>query len=322
MKNQHQWARWLLGALASMSMVWVSAQTAIRDGSVTLAEKEKQWQSCDAAHYTGPREGRRNYTLDNYLWAVTPEFAKRYCMPESMVSSELKGAEAIAFRMTDGADMDRCGVNDQGQHHCTKQSRARFEIYLSQSLNLPAANPDVRFYESRRNTSEWLIEDHTPIQKDKSYLYGKGQYTPPPGTVPRFGTMYRTGDGGHRFGLVYLHASSKNVKWPTAPLWEVGFREAVVPGMDMLILENNLGVDFGFELKHYDAHKIKPGNPSGRYAIVMDKRHEQRKDTERRAEDYAHVIYLPHGFAMQMRDTAMKSGASTFSDFINTFQKR
>ncbi len=288
----------------------------------SLAEKEKQWQSCEAAHYTGPREGRRNYTLDNYLWVVTPEFAKRNCMPESMVSNELKGAEAIAFRMVDGADMDRCGVDDQGKHHCTRQSRARFEIYLPQTLKLPAANPDVRFYDSRRNTSEWLIEGHTPIQKDKSFLYKKGQYTPPLGTVPRFKNLYDMVDRGHWFGLVYFHKSSEKVKWPTAPLWEVGFRELVVPGMDMVILENNLGLDFGSELNHYKANKIEPGDPSGRYAIVLDKRHEQRKDTERRADDYAHVIYLPHAFAMQMRETAMKSGASNFTDFINTFQKR
>ena len=92
--------------------------------------------------------------------------------------------------------------------------------------------------------------------------------------------------------------------------------------MDMVILENNLGIDFGSELNHYKANKVEPGDPSGRYAIVLDKRHEQRKDTERRADDYAHVIYLPHAFAMQVRETAMKGGASNFTDFINTFQKR
>lgn len=291
--------------------------------TTSVVQQEKQWQSCEAAHYTGPREGRRNYTLDNYLWVVTPEFAKRYCMPESMVSKELKGAEAIAFRMVDGADMDRCGVDDQGQHHCTRQSRARFEVYLPQSLKLPAANPDVRFYDSRRNTSEWLIEDHTPVQKDKSFLYKKGQYTLPPGTVPRFKKPYDMVDRGYWFGLVYLHKSSEKVKWPTSPLWEVGFREAVVPGMDMLILENNLRMDFGFELKHYQANKIEPGDPSGRYVIVMDKRNDDRKDTERRVDtDYAHAINLPHTFAMQVRDTAMKSGASNFTDFIKTFQQR
>jgi len=309
--------------LLTFVFVWCTAM-AFAPNTVqaqSLAEKEKQWQSCEAAHYTGPREGRRNYTLDNYLWVVTPEFAKRYCMPESMVSNELKGAEAIAFRMVDGADMDRCGVDDQGKHHCTRQSMARLEIYLPQSLKLPSANPDVRFYENRRDTTEWLFSGNQE-RVSRSQRYIKGQYTPPPGTVPRFRNSFGHPDRGLLFGLVFFHKSSEKVKWPTAPLWEVGFRESAVPSMDMVILENNLGMQFGFEFKHYKANKIEPGDPSGRYAIVLDKRHEQRKDTERRADDYAHVIYLPHAFAMQVRDTAMKSGASNFTDFINTFQKR
>ena len=306
------------------TLVWAGVLAWLANTSAqaqTLAEKEKQWQSCEAAHYTGPREGRRNYTLDNYLWVVTPEFAQTYCMPESMVSTELKGAQAIAFRMADGADMDRCGVDDQGKHHCTRQSTVRFEIYLPQSLKLPAANPDVRFYENRRNTSEWLFSGNQD-RVSRSQRYIKGQYTPPPGTVPRFRNIFGHPDRAHGFGLVYFHNSSDKVKWPTSSLWEVGFRESAVPGMDMVILENTLGMDFGFELKHYKANKIEPGDPAGRYAIVMDKRYEQRKDTERRAEDYAHVIHLPHAFAMQVRDTAMKSGASNFTDFVNTFQQR
>jgi hypothetical protein len=288
----------------------------------SLAEKEKQWQSCEAAHYSGPREGRRNYTLDNYLWVVTPEFAQRYCMPDHMVSSELKGAEAIAFRMVDGADMDRCGVDDEGKHHCTRQSSARFEIYLPQSLKLPSSNPDIRFYENRRNTSEWLFQDHTPIQKHKSFLYTKGQYTPPPGTIPRFRNMFGHPNGGYVFGLWFMPKGP--LPWPAGALFEVGFREAAVAGMDMLILENNLGTYFGFELKHYKANKIEPGDPSGRYVIVMHKRDiaTVNKEDKRIPEDFEYSIYLPHTFAMQVRETAMKSGASTFNDFINIFQVR
>jgi hypothetical protein len=287
----------------------------------SLAEKEKQWQSCEAAHYTGPREGRRNYTLDNYLWVATPEFAKRYCMPESMVSNELKGAEAIAFRMVDGADMDRCGVDDQGKHHCTRQSRARFEIYLPQSLKLPAANPDVRFYDSRRNTSEWLFSGNE--EKVSRYQrYKNSQYTPPPGTVPRFANMFGHPDRGYVFGLWFMPKGP--LPWPTGSLFEVGFRELVVPGMDMVILENNLGLDFGSELNHYKANKITPGDITGQYVIVMHKRDIEtiNKEDKRIPQDFELAIYIPHAFAMQMRETAMKSGASNFTDFVNTFQQR
>ena len=242
-------------------------------------------------------------------------------MPESMVSGELKGAEAIAFRMVDGADMDRCGVDDQGKHHCTRQSMGRFEIYLPQSLKLPAANPDVRFYDSRRNTSEWLFSGNQE-RVSRSQRYIKGQYTPRLERCHASETALGIRIVVICLGWFFFTKALKKVKWPTAPLWEVGFRESAVPSMDMVILENNLGIDFGSELNHYKANKVEPGDTSGRYAIVLDKRHEQRKDTERRADDYAHVIYLPHAFAMQVRETAMKSGASNFIDFINTFQKR
>jgi hypothetical protein len=71
---------------------------------------------------------------------------------------------------------------------------------------------------------------------------------------------------------------------------------------------------------HYKANKIEPGDTAGRYAIVMDKRNEQRKDSDRIPADYVHVIYLPHSFAMQVRDTAMKSGSNVI-DFVQTLQK-
>jgi hypothetical protein len=306
-------------AIAALMVCLCSAVAQAQNTS--LAQQEKQWQSCEAAHYTGPREGRRNYTLDNYLWVVTPEFAKRYCMPESMVSKELKGAEAIAFRMVDGADMDRCGVDDQGQHHCTKQSMGRFEIYLPQSLKLPASNPDVRFYEDRRNTSEWLFSGNQD-RVSRSQRYIKGKYTPPPGTVPRFANLFGHPDRGYVFGFWFMPKGP--LPWPTGSLFEVGFREAVVPGMDMLILEDNIGVRFGSELNHYKANKVEPGDPSGRYVIVMHKRDNDtiNKKDKRIPEDFEHAIYLPHVFAMQVRDTAMKSGASNFTDFIKTFQQR
>lgn len=302
---------------------WVAClcSAAAQAQNTSLAQQEKQWQSCEAAHYSGPREGRRNYTLDNYLWVVTPEFAKRYCMPESMVSKELKGAEAIAFRMVDGADMDRCGVDDQGQHHCTKQSMGRFEIYLPQSLNLPASNPDVRFYEDRRNTSEWLFSGNQD-RVSRSQRYIKGKYTPPLGTVPHFANMFAHPDKGYTFGLMFM--SQGALPWTTSALYEVGFRESVVSGMDMLILEDNLNWGFVRELNFFKTTKADPNDPNGRYLIVMHKRDNDtlNKKDKRVPEDFEHVISLPHAFGMQVRNTAMRSGASNFTDLIKTFQLR
>ncbi len=301
----------LLGmAMTQMLSAHTSAQT--------LAEKEAQWQSCEAGHYAGPRDGRRSYTLDNYLWVVTPEFAKRFCMPESLVSSELKGAEAIAFRMVDGADMDRCRVDEQGQHQCIRQSVGRFEIYLPQSLKLPASNPDVRFFDARRNTSNWLIENHTPIAQSKSNRYAKGEYIPPPGTVPRFRNAFGHPDSGYIFGLWYDPPTSK--PWPSSALFETAFHEAALPGVNLLILENTLGIHLRSELNHYRANKVQPGDPKGRYVIVMHKRDTAtvNKEFKQIPNDFEHVIYLPHSYALRVRDIAMGLQTGSSMQFLQT----
>jgi hypothetical protein len=253
---------------------------------------------------------------------ATPEFAKRFCLPEHMVSKELKGAQAIAFRMVDGADSDRCGVDDDGKANCSENSKARFEIYLPQSLNLPAANPGVKFFEGGRTTSDWYLSNINE-RITKSTRYEKGQYQILPGEMPRFRNPYSHPDPGHRFALIYAHEGKG--RWPVAPLWEVGFRGDWIQGMDMLILEEQLGIRFAWELDHYKAEKLTPATSDGQYLIVMDKRDSQsggKKLWEKSIpQDHAHVIYLPHEFAQQVRQASMRRGGN-WLDFIKTLQQR
>lgn len=325
---KHSAIYWLF-RVACMSMAATLCMTAFvtaqAQGNVQNLQQEKQWQSCEGGYYTGPREGRRNYSFDKYLWVVTPEFAKRFCMPSSMVSAELKGAEAIAFRMVDGADSDNCGVDEDGKAHCTENSTARFEIYLPTSLKLPAANPQVRFFEGGRTTSSWNIADNTPLSQAKHVLYPKGQYQIPPGQLPRFGNAYAHPDPGHRFGLIYAHEGQG--RWPVSPLWEVGFRGDLFKGMDLLVLENQLGVFFGFEMDQYKASKVQQDTKQGQYLIVMDRRDSQQPGSKQSSEKeipsgHAHVIYLPHEFGQQVRQVAMKQGGSSWLEFIKTIQQR
>lgn len=304
----------ILLAFLCMGTAWAQAPN-------SPAERDKEWRSCPFGQYTGPREGRRNYTLDNYIWVVSPDFAKQHCMPESMVSAELQGASAIAFRMADGADMDRCSVDEKGKHHCMRQSMARFEIYLPRTLNLPAANPNVRFFENRRTTSNWMF-DFVDERMTRSQRYAKGQYTPPPGTTHRFGNIYAHPDGGYRFGLWFMPRNK--IPWPVGPLWERGFVENVLNGMDMLILENTLGIHFGFAMGHHRENNISPDDPNSKYVIVMHKRDLAtiNKNDKSIPDDFEHVIYLPHSFAMHARELAMKSGASNFMSLIEVFKTR
>lgn len=283
-----------------------------------LSPKEKEWQSCEGGYYTGPREGRRSYSNDQYLWVVTPAFAKRFCMPLHMVSEELKGAEAIAFRMVDGADNDRCGVDSKGETHCTENSTARFEIYLPQSLNLPAANPQVKFFEDARTTSDWKISNISE-RITKAQRYRKGEYKLPEGRTPHFANPYAHPDPGHRFGLIYAHDSKG--QWPVSPLWEVGFRGDWIKGMDMVIFEaQTIGMGFStyLNVEKVQSHGYAKWQPM----IVMDLRKDHRNDDEKKVpNDYAHVIYLPKQFTELIRTATMKKG-SNYLEFIKSVQPR
>ncbi len=306
------WLRWAL-LLLGWQTAWAQSQPA-----QTLAAQEKQWQSCEGGYYTGPRQGRRNYSNDKYLWVVTAEFAKRFCMPEHMVSKELKGAQAIAFRMVDGGDNDRCGVDDDGKANCSENSKARFEIYLPQSLKLPAANPGVKFFEGGRTTSDWHITPSTPLLESKHVLYPKGQYQIPAGQMPRYRNEYSHPDPGHRFALIYAHEGKG--RWPVAPLWEVGFRGDWIQGMDMLILEEQLGM--GFAAAQNNAQHNKLTLDVAQPVIVMRERADMRDSWEMQLpRDFAHVIYLPKPFAEQIRQASLRRSGN-WLDFVKTQQQR
>lgn len=316
----------LTRSLACITLLLLSSQLATSFAQVlsgqALATQEKEWQSCEGGYYTGPRQGRRNFTNDKYLWVVTPQFAKRFCMPEHLVSNDLKGAEAIAFRMVDGADMDMCGVDDDGKANCSENSKGRFEIYLSQSLNLPAANPEVKFFDGARTTSDWHLSG-IKERINRSNRYAKGEYTIPPGEIPHFRNAYVHPDPGHLFFMLYAHEGKG--RWPIAGLWEVGFRKDWIQGMDMLILEDTLGIGFAWEKDFYDSWKLPQGTRDGQYLIVMDKADSQsggkRLSEKTIPQDHAHVIYLPHEFGQLVRQAAMRRGGS-WLDFVKSMQQR
>lgn len=63
------------------------------------ASGEAKYRNCPRGFYSGPRPDRVHYTKDRFFWVVTPEFAAQFCMPTEYVSTELKGAEAIAYEL-------------------------------------------------------------------------------------------------------------------------------------------------------------------------------------------------------------------------------
>lgn len=280
-------------------------------------EQEKRWQSCTDGYYSGPRPGRLNYDNDKYLWVVTPEFAKRFCMPEHLVDQELKGAEAIAFKRVPSEDgNDRCAVQEGGKPHCVDDGVGRFEVYLKSDLNLPAAHPEVRFFDAERNHSYWHISG-TESRRTRYMLYRKGLYQLPPGAINRFGNPYAHPDPGYGFALVstWRKRSDHSI---VDSLWEVGYRADWAPGFDLLILESRNLTEFSFLSNH---PRAKEWGGAERYAIVLAdyRRGAKPHDEKRFPADYEHVVYLPKDFAEQVKSAAEKLG--TWNNVIRAFRQ-
>lgn len=100
---------------------------------LTEAEVKVRYQNCPNGYYSGPRPGKVRFTRDNFVWAVTPEFAAKFCMPPELISSELKGAEAVAYRMQADSSGENCGFGDRAGV-CSAPVNHRFEIYYRNGL--------------------------------------------------------------------------------------------------------------------------------------------------------------------------------------------
>lgn len=64
---------------------------------LTETEIDAKYRTCPSGYYSGPQPGKARYAHNPFMWVVTPEFAKRLCLPDAFISTELKGAEAVAF---------------------------------------------------------------------------------------------------------------------------------------------------------------------------------------------------------------------------------
>lgn len=258
-------------------------------------------ESCPEGYYTGPRQGRKNYSHDKYVWVVTPTFAQRFCMPPEFVDETLIGAEAVAFRMSTQIGMsDHCAVIN-GKAECAGDHELRFDIFLRADLNLPAANPEVKFYDGRRDDAGWHLALHERASRRERYI--AGEYKLPPGAIPHFENPFFYPDMGNHFGLVGVHQGKG--KWPIMPLKEWHYRANWAKDLDLLVLQAH--PSFGFDNPRLQALGIR------QFVIVSDKRGDTRKDPEKRVpQDYAHVIWLPEKFFEKVRAAATAPGQGLF----------
>lgn len=101
--------------------------------------EEKVYQSRYEDRYTF-KHGKP-YILDPWTWSYTKEFAERFRMPEQWIESELKGALAVAWRMTTIGDTT-CGLGKK-EDNCWKPLNCQLDVYYDNKIELPWVRPEV-----------------------------------------------------------------------------------------------------------------------------------------------------------------------------------
>ena len=197
---------------------------------------------CADGEYRGPEPGKKQWAKDEYTWAVSRDFAKRFCMPESMVSDELKGAEAVAFRVKPSHEAT-CRI-ENGQEVCRRKAELQLELYLRSDLNLPKSHPEVRFYQVPR------AEDSSALVIGTRYVMGQfarrksGQWTDPPGQTAPF-HVFSGDEESRRVKFMHVEFGAGNLAAAGADFTERYYQANWVDGIDLIRLGEGAAIGLG-----------------------------------------------------------------------------
>lgn len=179
-------------------------------------------------HYTF-KHGK-TYTLDPYIWAYTKEFAERFRMPEQWIEPELKGALAVAWRMTTIGETT-CGLGGKADN-CWKPLACQMDIYYDNHIELPWNQPEVIRDDIRRGlSSSEFLHDSTNMKGGRRYAI-----KPKPGSKPAVpdpgkpvGIMSMIGNG-----LLLRNKQGQTKTVSPAPANLVYFDREYGPGVGLL----------------------------------------------------------------------------------------
>ncbi|MEZ5665454.1 MAG: hypothetical protein R3E94_18260, partial [Burkholderiaceae bacterium] len=223
---------------------------------LTDAQVRAKYQHCPGGWYAGPRPGKARFTKDTFLWTVTPAFAERYCMPEAFVSTELKGAEAVAFKLHRDTDEVNCGFGGN-PNACGGQLSLRFEVYIKSDVKLPKDPGFVdNYFQAVRLPSSILItKSHTEWNDSLKIRREQNR-----------GKVFMLFPGNH----VGLHGMKGDVvAWPIAAMYLKTYYGSVLQGIDYYAFDasvgflNNPGVKqsgvewFGINFRQPDLPKMR-----------------------------------------------------------------
>jgi len=270
---------------------------AVQAPLLTDSEVRAKYQNCPGGWYSGPRPGKARFAKDPWLWVVTPEFAQRFCMPPEFVSQDLKGAEAVAFRLLKKTDEENCGFGGI-PNACAGELVLRFEVYVKAEAKLPKWH-EGRYYQVARLPSRQLI---TRAEREWKVMEEMVKRVPEPALKPHF--------FGQQVGLSGVR--NGKVIWPIVALFEETHFGGIFEGIDYYAFEGSSGF---FENPGIEQKKIKQ--------FVLDFRKlnwdKSKPLINQPLTDMAYVIDLPDAFTAQIAEIDRTRGRNVRAQLNDAF---
>lgn len=315
----------LVAIVSNLLVIWISigALTQLNTAHAATSEQEKRIAQCPDGQYAGPGTGTKRFLQDPYVWFVSREFAKRFCVPEQLIDDSLKGALAVAVIIKPD-DRTYCGLYAGRSDVCTNKPRLLLEIYVdNRKANIPKADPSVNYFAGTIvNSGEYFGNHGKKYERhyQDEYKYPDGERRPfSPATT-------RTIDRKDWTMFKYLGVR-KGWATDSGHFIEDYYRANWVDGIDLITLD---GYMFGYgddltnpDLKvqnngrRYKDDEYDATNPIQRWAIgvIVGKDFFKHPYNEhfKYPSDYLHTIELPHKVAQMIYAYDQKQGEQFFS---------
>ena len=244
------------GMLATLYSSWAWTQTTTQKSSIQM--EEERTKRCPEGQYGGPHEGARSFYQDPYIWFVSREFAKRFCMPESYIDDSLKGALALAVRLKP-EEFTLCGFVG-GPGSCPPKQKLLIDVYIdNRKVTIPKADPSVQYYAGVVLNSGWLAANVYDRKKHGGFNEVDGERRP-------FSPIGKDRDTWMKFE--YL-AVRDGIADSDGDFIEDFYRHDWVKGIDLITLH---AYNFGYA-SHLDPKnpRYKSGNEVAYPQIALDR---------------------------------------------------
>lgn len=168
----YQFTLILLATLCCLSAEQVPAQTQTqkKSESSVVPWEDRSW---DERNLKGEYEDfhtfkhKKSFFFDPYIWAYSQEFAEKFRMPKEWIDPELKGAIAVAWRMTT-IGTTTCGLGGRADS-CWPKLTCQMDMYFDSQTPLPWRYNDVRQANFMRGISSgdslpWLSKESPSLR--------------------------------------------------------------------------------------------------------------------------------------------------------------